>query len=168
MQRHEREGHGHAFTAPCMNNSAFSQTSCPKIILFLMSIDFFFFYLHGFVSVIHSCFHRRNMGAGGGVLCLSSGMCRTVHVFVWSPRNDYYGLTPISQLASLHPWFFPFSLQWKGKHIPFCRLFLRPFSLIIWDMKTHSHTHTHTKPQTCTSKWQTNIWICMVVHREGF
>lgn len=69
-----------------------------------------------------------------------------VCVCVWSPHNDYYGLTPISRVGSLHSWFFPFSWQRKGKQIPLRSLtetFLVPQS-----ETQKSHTRSHTQPQT--------------------
>lgn len=101
-------------------------------------------------------------------------ICEWVCECVWQHPNDYYGLTPISWIV-IRPQIFPFSWQWKGKHIPFCRLLLRPrLSLSHSETeKTHTlllthpaaHPQAHTQAHT-GSRWRTNIWVYRVSYTE--
>lgn len=74
---------------------------------------------------------------------------------VWSPHNDYYGLTPISRVGSLHSWFFHSPGKGKENKFPFGRL-QRPF----WshNLKHRNHTRAHTPSRKHTHAPMPTLW----------
>lgn len=68
----------------------------------------------------------------------AAGVSLFMCVRVWSPLNDYYGLTPISRIELLRPRFF--QSPGNGKENIF------PSVAYYWDLVLCSHTQNHTKP----------------------
>lgn len=88
-------------------------------------------------------------------LCVCVGLCACLCVVA---RNDYYGLTPISRIESLHPWFFHSPGNGKENIFPSVAYYWDPVfcsHTLTHTKKTYSltHPHPHTKTHPCTH-WQ--------------
>lgn len=133
--------------------------------LFMVVLAFVFLCLYKFA---HSCSHKGDIGVQSSwwnvvslFMCVYLCVCVLdwVHICVWSPRNDYYGLTPISRIESLHPWFFHSPGNGKENISPSVAYY---WDLLLWHPETPKHTliltHTHLQKHMLTvNRWQANI-----------
>lgn len=94
----------------------------------------------------------------------AAGVSLFMCVRVWSPLNDYYGLTPISRAESLHPRLFHSPGNGKENVFPSVAYYR---DLVLYS-RTPRHQN-HTEPPTHAlvhtgNMWQANIWVCVVLH----
>lgn len=83
------------------------------------------------------------------VLFMCMYVCLCARVCVWSPLNDYYGLTPISRIESLYSRFFHSPGNGKENIFPSVAYETLSFALTLWDTKTHTRAHPPPNARPC-------------------